>query len=386
MSGGTVIANAVQHRLQKGRLFQRNGAWHVEYYREVPVISGEPVWRQTSSVLGRIDDYPKEADIRETFQGFMTRVNDEYVRVRSSDPPLVSFVEKIYFESEHLLSLSGTTRDEYKGMWARYLAERLEGETLGSVRPVSVVQLLEDIVKQSNINKYTIAHVRSLLSGIYTFARNHGHFDGSNPVTGTKLPKARRKSETYAYTLKEIAAILKVLDLRSQAAVATAGFGGLSRSEIQGFRWEDWTDDGISVQRKVAKGQVGETKTEHRRAIVPVIPQLCKILKAYWASIDKPEEGWVWPASRGKLPMDMNNLLQRDILPGIDKAHLEWHGWHAFRRGLASNLSELDVPDGVIQEILRHGDIGTTQRFYRKVRRPKVQKAMKKLARKVGSL
>ncbi len=72
-------------------------------------------------------------------------------------------------------------------MWARYLAERLEGETMGSVRPVSVVQLLEDIVKQSNINKHTIAHVRSLLSGIYTFARNHGHFDGSNPVTGQIL-------------------------------------------------------------------------------------------------------------------------------------------------------------------------------------------------------
>lgn len=385
-SGGHIIASMVQHRLQKGRLFPRNGAWHVEYYREVPVINGEPIWRQTSSVLGRVADFPKEADIRETFQGFMARVNDEYVRVRSADPPLTSFVEKVYFQSEHFLSLTRTTREEYKRMWDRYLAGILEGETLGSVRPVTVVQLLEAIVKKNDINKYTIAHVKSLLSGIYTFSRNHGHFDGANPVSGVKLPKARGKNETYAYTLKEIADMLKVLDLRSQAALATAGFGGLSRSEMQGFRWEDWSDNGISVRRKVSKGQVGATKTEHRRATVPVIPQLAKILEAYWTCINKPEEGWVWPASRGTLPLDMNNLLQREIMPALKKAKLEWHGWHAFRRGLASNLSDLDVPDDVIQQILRHGDIGTTQRFYRKTRRPKLQKAMKKLSAKVGKL
>ena len=31
----------------------------------------------------------------------------------------------------------------------------------------------------------------------------------------------------------------------------------------------------------------------------------------------------------------------------------EWHGWHAARRGLGSNLYRLGVPDMVIQRILR---------------------------------
>jgi hypothetical protein len=53
------------------------------------------------------------------------------------------------------------------------------------------------------------------------------------------------------------------------------------------------------------------------------------------------------------------------------------YGWLAFRRGLAGNLSELGVPDPVIQQVLRHGDVGTTARFYRKTRRPAVTKAMK---------
>ena len=41
-----------------------------------------------------------------------------------------------------------------------------------------------------------------------------------------------------------------------------------------------------------------------------------------------------------------------------------WHGWHAFRRGLATNLHTLGVDDKTIQTILRHSNIGITQNIY----------------------
>jgi integrase len=78
--------------------------------------------------------------------------------------------------------------------------------------------------------------------------------------------------------------------------------------------------------------------------------------------------------------MDFNNLYRRHIMARMREANLIWYGWHAFRSGLASNLSELGAPDNVIQQIPRHGDLGTTQKFYRKTRRPAVAKAMKKLS------
>jgi integrase len=43
---------------------------------------------------------------------------------------------------------------------------------------------------------------------------------------------------------------------------------------------------------------------------------------------------------------------------------MSWHGWHAFRRGLATNLHGLGVPDKVIQQILRHANITTTMNIY----------------------
>ena len=40
------------------------------------------------------------------------------------------------------------------------------------------------------------------------------------------------------------------------------------------------------------------------------------------------------------------------------------HGWHAFRRGLATNLHRLGVTDKTIQRILRHANVAVTQNCY----------------------
>lgn len=82
----------------------------------------------------------------------------------------------------------------------------------------------------------------------------------------------------------------------------------------------------------------------------------------------------------------MNNVLNRQILPvlnvcvqcgkGSDEHAKEtheyernpnrpqWHGWHAFRRGLATNLHDLGIADKTIQAILRHANVAVTQNSY----------------------
>jgi hypothetical protein len=84
-------------------------------------------------------------------------------------------------------------------------------------------------------------------------------------------------------------------------------------------------------------------------------------------------------ASEAKTPLNLNNLLNRVILPALNRCEVcrkertehiqadhefkrdvlrpEWRGWHAFRRGLATNLHLLGVNDKTIQAILRHSNI-----------------------------
>jgi hypothetical protein len=80
-------------------------------------------------------------------------------------------------------------------------------------------------------------------------------------------------------------------------------------------------------------------------------------------------------------PRQGRKLARREIVPDFRKKGLPWHGWHAFRRGLATNLRAIAIPDDVIQRILRHSDIGTTQEHYAKTLPVTVRKAMSKLDR-----
>ena len=69
----------------------------------------------------------------------------------------------------------------------------------------------------------------------------------------------------------------------------------------------------------------------------------------------------------GRKPDSALNLdeLAVDVIRPVLQAHgLAWHGWHAFRRGLATNLKQLGVDDLTIQAILRHSDVSVTRRAY----------------------
>jgi integrase len=62
--------------------------------------------------------------------------------------------------------------------------------------------------------------------------------------------------------------------------------------------------------------------------------------------------------------LDLNELYRRIIKPIFAAAHIPWHGWHAFRRRLATNLHRLGVDDKTIQAILRHCDVAVTRHVY----------------------
>lgn len=64
--------------------------------------------------------------------------------------------------------------------------------------------------------------------------------------------------------------------------------------------------------------------------------------------------------------------MRNSVLP-------QWHGWHAFRRGLATNLHRLGIQDVTIQRILRHSNVAVTQACYIKTASEESKAAMQKL-------
>ena len=101
--------------------------------------------------------------------------------------------------------------------------------------------------------------------------------------------------------------------------------------------------------------------------------------------LGSPTSGPIFPASNGA-PVCLNNVLNRFVKPALNRCEVcrksqdadakethefrrdaslpAWHGWHAFRRGLATNLHRLGVPNKTIQAILRHSNLSTTMNVY----------------------
>jgi integrase len=75
--------------------------------------------------------------------------------------------------------------------------------------------------------------------------------------------------------------------------------------------------------------------------------------------------GPIFQAGDGK-PLNVDNLVRREIIPAISGTGVEWHDGHAFRRGLATTLHQLRVADKTIQAILRRSNVGITMNIYAK--------------------
>jgi integrase len=208
-----------------------------------------------------------------------------------------------------------------------------------------------------------------------------------NPVKLVRLPDAPEDSDTYAYSLTEIETMLAVIPEPAATVCAVAAFTGLRRAELRGLRWEDYNGQQLMVNRSVWEGFTNEPKTRRSKAAVPVIPRLAAILNRHRLTCGNPSSGPMFANGKGK-PANLNNTLNREILPALSRCgvcrkpkaeHVAaavshdfrrdvnlpmWHGWHAFRRGLASTLYGLGVDDVMVQQILRHKDVQVTRDHY----------------------
>jgi len=257
------------------------------------------------------------------------------------------------------------------------------------------------------LSRNTLKHIKSVLSGIFTLAKQQDYFQGENPVRDAAVnPNATEAQETYAYSLDEIQTILSLLPEPAATAFAVAAFTGLRHGEIQGLLWENYRDGELFVSRSIWNGRVNDPKTRKGRAPVPVIRPLAERLELHRLRSGDRKVGPIFANSLGN-PLSLGSMVNRTILPALNRCrhcgkiqadHKEathdferdgqvpvWQGWHAARRGLGSNLYRLGVPDMVIQRILRHANVSTTATYYIKTAAEDVRFAMTQLEKSIQS-
>jgi integrase len=346
--------------MQRGQVFRRHGGWYLRFYE------GQ---RRVTKRLGTAADFSKREAV-ELAQDTMRAVN----RSTGSGVTLAGFIEDQYLP--HTARLRASTHRGYLNLYRARIQGRPEaGLRLREYRTIDVQALLDAVAHEKKLASRTLQHIKHFLSGAFRYAAQAGIREG-NPVRECSIPKRHKAAgETYAYNSDEISKILMVLSPLPRAAVACAAFAGLRLGEIQGLAWEDYTGDTLNVTRSTWRGNDSPTKSKASRNYVPVIP----VLRAIRAEHRKITSG-----QQRMFSMDLINVGKRRIQPAVKKLGLQWHGWHAFRRGIASNLFALGCDDVTVQRVLRHSEVQVTREHYIKVRDAKLEDAMSRLSDSFG--
>jgi integrase len=363
-------------RHQEGYLFTRGDFWYLRYYEPTRQADGSVLTVQRTHQLVRRDGaYRTKKAARVLADEFLKPFNDGTFTIDSTSS-IVHFVEASYLPHVESRKRPSTYRG-YQNMWNRYLKSRVDAP-LRDFRTVDGEHLLEEIARDDDLSITTLAHVKSFLSGVFRYARRQGILNSENPMRDVVLPRARPSGETYAYSLEEILQMLKVLPEPASTIVAVAGFAGVREGELRGLLWENYDGAQLSITRSVWRSHILNPKTKASMAPVPVIAQLREKLDHHRLLAGNPQSGPIFPNSAGN-PTSLAKIAHDVIRPELEKANLTWHGWHAFRRGLATNLHRLGVADKVIQAILRHSNVAVTQACYIKTATVDAIEAMRSL-------
>jgi integrase len=389
----------MRNRKQNGQIIRIGDKWYVRYW-ERRNIGGTVERKRVTQHLGSVTTRGKRppADIEREAERHMTTVNGGAVPAERI-VTIGDFVERVYLPWIEQHKRPSTAKG-YQDIWEDHLKPLCSQLWLKDTRTYHVQGWLNQIGAGS-LSRNTLKHIKSVVSAIFTLAKQQDYFHAENPARDTAInPGAAEPQETYAYSLEEIHGILSLLPEPAGTAFAIAAFMGLRYGEIRGLLWENYRDGEMHISRSIWNGRVTDPKTRKGRAPVPVIRQLGERLELHRLRCGNPQTGPIFTNALGK-PLALSTVAYRQIMPTLNRCERcgkpvldhqnanheyardnripEWHGWHAARRGLGSNLYRLGVPDIVIQRILRHANVSTTATYYIKTAAADVRSAMAKL-------
>lgn len=365
-------------RHQKGYLYRKGNLWMLRYYDDKSDVDGSIHRIQRAhKLVEAVGDYRTKKAARVLADEFLAPMNDGRVTPQST-MTLSRFVEDIYLPFVQSRKRVSTCHG-YRNLWKRYL--KVHGDI--ALRDFSTAEgerILSSVAETNDLSGTTLRHVKAFLSGVFRRAKCLDVIRSENPMRDVLIPNGRPAEETYAYSLEEISQMLNMLPEPAATIIAAAAFTGARKGELRGFLWENYDGEAIRISHSYWRSHLQEPKTRKSKAPVPVIAQLAERLNLHRALSGNPASGLVFPAPavEGR-PINLDALAVDVIRPTLNRHGLTWYGWHAFRRGLATNLHRLHVNDQIIQRILRHSNVSVTQACYIKTAEEDVVAAMRSL-------
>jgi len=177
---------------QTGCIYKsKNGERWLARWREDVIEDGQVKRKMRFRDLAPVcDTYRTEKDVQPLLDEILQPINAGKVKPEST--LTVAEYGENYWLPWVRENCKPSTIYGYEYAWKSYLEPRLQKVTLRDFRTVDAANILVNLHRSKGHGRTMLKHCKSILSGIFTLARNQGVLDAPNPIQGTMLPKKGR--------------------------------------------------------------------------------------------------------------------------------------------------------------------------------------------------
>lgn len=300
----------------------------------------------------------------------------EGVHVADRETVTVAAAGKLWIATSEAAGLERSTVEAYRQRLDLHIAPFIGSEKLSRIT-VPAVRSFADNVRGAGRSPAMVKKAITALGALLSDAQERG-LCTRNAVK--EMSRRRNGSEKRSKKLlqpgvdiplpEEIRTFLAALEGRWRPILLTAVFSGLRSSELRGLRWQD-VDFGkatITVRQRSDKwGEIGATKSHSSQRTLPVPPVVISTLKEW--KLACPPGDLVFPNGVGN-PESHSNIVNRGLIPTMEKAGLGYTGLHALRHFYASWLINPKEAGGLgldmktVQARMGHSSIVVTADVY----------------------
>lgn len=327
-------------REQSGTVVKRTDGFYLRYYRDA--ANGERI-KVTERLCDLSVTDPKKRTLLQ--RSHISSVNNAHHAALRSQAPAPSLTVGAFYEATYLPWVKANKRFStvrgYEYDWRLYIQPEIAGKQLDTFTTVEACELLDCLATTKKLNRKSLAHVKSLCSGIFTMAVRKGIIQFNPWREAKESVKVRPSEPRIEYTPQETIDILNAIQ-RTDAKLffALCAVLGMRPSEAAATRWENISNGVLKVREAAPYGQLGELKTTRSKRDLRITEPVTSLLKAYRESLSNPTEGLLF-TSDGTRPINHNSFAKYYITPDARKVCARWNGCYSGRHGAATTLYNL---------------------------------------------
>lgn len=250
---------------------------------------------------------------------------------------------------------------------ARYFPNDLMDMELEEIKPMHLQKFVNAF--SVNASKSYMDKMRVMLHELFSDAVDNDYIvrDPSAKLRIPRVIEKPRQSFTEAEVQKIVPFAMRYTHRRIAVAVLVLLFTGLRRGELLGLKWEDVTEDSLSVRRGVfqegGKAVVEDFKAKTSKSLrtVPLLPEVAHLVQTL------PKCGdYIFGTKTGTIWHPRN--FSRDYAAFFKALRLEYPevralSPHSCRHTFATLTMDSGADVRIVQLLLGHTDINTTARY-----------------------